>query len=138
MVQDGFVLRIADNLYIGGEDEQQLISNWNEVLKRIDLNNLKLSATKTEICPKETEILGWVWSYGRLSPSEHKLSPLSMCEIPKTIKQLRSYIRAFKVISRCIPRYSLILSPVFFYDDSPIQFKFKSDVTMTSFRKTTL
>ena len=64
------------------------------------------------ICPKTTTILGWNWSLGTISPSIHKISALSSVSKPKTCTAMKSFIGAFRALSRCIPMYSLLLAPL--------------------------
>ena len=79
---------------------------------RLQANNLSLSAGKTVICPIKTVILGWQWNAGTLTPCTHKISALSLAEPPKTCSSMRSFIGAFKALSKCIPRYASIISPM--------------------------
>ena len=111
-IQEGKVAKLADDLYIGGDTPEVLHQNWTLVLSSLDKCNLRLSPAKTVIAPKSTSILGWVWSQGVLSASPHKISTLSTCEPPTTIKQMRSFIGAYKVLARVIPHASHILSPL--------------------------
>ena len=112
LIQEGFVCKIADDLYIGGDTIEELFNNYSKVLQRIQLNNLSLVPQKTVICPKKTGVLGWIWNSGTLTPSAHKISPLTASNPPKTCTALRSYIGDFKALSRCIPQYSSIMSPL--------------------------
>ena len=57
-------------------------------------------------------ILGWIWSQGTLKVDPHKLNPLQVCPPPSSVKQMRSFIRAYKAISKCIPNYSNHLGPL--------------------------
>lgn len=109
-LQVGSLLLNADDMYIGGNTISELLDNWKITLEKLYLNNLKLSAKKTIICPIKTVILGWIWQNGTLSVSSHKLSPLISADPPSTCSSMRSYIGAYKAISRCIPSYSSILS----------------------------
>jgi len=111
-LQEGFVTMIADDLFIGANTIHELADNWSKVLERMHKNNLTLSASKTVICPKETVILGWLWKSGTLSPCSHKISALASVTPPKTCTAMRSFIGAFKAISRCIKGYSSLLSPL--------------------------
>ena len=54
------VLLIADDLYVGGNTIEELLSNWEELLATLAKNSLVLSASKTVIAPASTTILGWV------------------------------------------------------------------------------
>ena len=111
-VEAGGVTKIADDLYCGGETIEDLLSVWESVLCRLSDANLKLSAKKTVIAPAKTIILGWVWHNGVLSADPHKLSALSTCTRPVTTKGLRSFIGAYKVLARVLPRCAAFLQPL--------------------------
>jgi len=112
LAREGRVARLADDLYIGGGSIAELRENFRLVLQRFEENNLRLSAEKTSICPTESVILGWVWSQGKIAVSPHKINPLRSCNLPKTVKELRSFIGAFKALSQCVPQYASHLSPL--------------------------
>ena len=110
LLAEGILLILADDLFIGGNTIEEMLYRWEVVLQRLSENNLTLSPTKTIVCPKSTTILGWIWSSGTLAPSKHKVSALSSVPPPKTCTAMRSYIGAFKAVSRCIPNYASLLS----------------------------
>ena len=94
----GNVTKIANDLYCGADDLELQLNTWRSVLTALDRCDLKLSPSKTVICPSSTIILGWNWSEGKLSATN--------------VKGLRSFIGAYKVLSRVITGYSDILSPI--------------------------
>jgi hypothetical protein len=110
-IQQGFVIKIADDIYICRNTIEELLENWEKVLQHLSQNNLCLSAAKTVICPTETTIFGWKWKNGTLSPCIHKTS-LASVKSPVTCTAMRSFIRAFKALARCIPRYSPLVAPL--------------------------
>lgn len=110
LIHEGVVIKIADDLYIGGGSIESLLHNWERLLYSFQSNNLRLSAPKTVICPITTVVLGWVWSAGTISVSQHKLNPLTIVDKPPTVKGLRGWLGAVKHIKECIPRYSALLS----------------------------
>ena len=110
LLQDGSVAKIADDLYCGLNTPQELLCNWKRVLQALHNCNLRLSAHKTIISPKTTTILGWISTAGSLSASPHRLNTLSTIPEPTTVGQLRSFIGAYKVLSRVIPRCSSYLA----------------------------
>lgn len=112
LVQAGYVAKIADDLYIGGDTPEELLKNWICVLDTLIRNNLHLNAPKTIINPKSTVILGWLWSGGTLQASPHRVAALAACTPPVTVKGMRSYLGAYKVLGRCIPNCAAILSPL--------------------------
>ena len=81
---------------------EKLLSIWSRVLTALNHCNLRLSAAKTVICPKSTTILGWIWNQGTLSASPHRIAVLSSCPPPSTVKGLRSFIGAYKVLGRVL------------------------------------
>ena len=105
-------IKIADNLFTGGNSLDELCNNWEEVLKAASRNNLNFSPGQTIINPKSTTILGWVWSQGTLSATPHSICTLQSCETPKTVKELKSFIGAYKVLSRVIPECASVISPL--------------------------
>ena len=108
LLEEGVVAKIADDLYCGGNTPEELLQNWKRVLVALHKFDLRLSALKTVINPKSTTILGWIWNSGTLSASPHRIATLSLCRKPEY--RLRSFIGAFKVLSRVIPGCSSLLS----------------------------
>ena len=92
LIQKGVVLRIADDIYVGSDHIGELFATWETVLVRLHQSDVRLSAPKTEILPLSTLVLGWIWENGKLSASKHHCAALATCDIPKTVKALRSYI----------------------------------------------
>ena len=110
LIQEGCIAKLADDLYCGAESPEELLTIWTRVLDQLQHCNLRLSPTKTVICPKSTSILGWIWSQGKLTASPHRIAVLAMCPPPSTVKGLRSFIGAYKVLSRVLPNCSDTLS----------------------------
>ena len=69
-----------------------------------------LSADKTVICPTTTKIVGWIWKNGKLEVDPNKTNPLTVCKRLENVKQMRSFLGAFRVVTCCIPSYSTYLS----------------------------
>ena len=56
--------------------------------------------------------LGWTWSQGTLSANPHRISVLSSCHPPEKVKQMKSFIGAYKVLALVIPACSSLLAPL--------------------------
>jgi hypothetical protein len=112
LLQEGAVAKIADDLYCGGNTPLEALANWSRVLHALHQNNIRLSASKTIICPRSANILGWVWSQGTLHASSHRIASLSHVEPPHTVQALRSFIGAYKVLSRVLKGYADLLHPL--------------------------
>ena len=93
-VKEKRVGKIADDMYVGGYDEEDLLRNWTLVLEKLSKNNLRLKGSKTIIAPTKVQLLAWDWFNGAISASTHKISPLYSAEPPETVTKLRSFIGA--------------------------------------------
>ena len=112
LIQEGCVTKLADDLYCGGDSPETLLSNWRRVLQCLDRCNLRLSATKTIVCPKSTTILGWIWSQGTLAASPHRIAILSSCPPPQSVKGLCFFIGPCKILSHVLPNCSDVVDPL--------------------------
>lgn len=111
-LQAGFVSKLADDLYCGGNIPKELLQNWTSVMTALNDCGLKLSAGKTITCPRSTTILGWIWTQECLSASPHKVSFLSTCKLPDTVHGLRSLIGAYKMFSRVLRSCAHTIAPL--------------------------
>ncbi|KAJ8369657.1 hypothetical protein SKAU_G00096850 [Synaphobranchus kaupii] len=112
LLQEGIVAKIADDLYCGGDTPQELFHNWKRILQALYKCDLRLSASKMVITPKSTTILGWIWCAGTLTASPHRVNTLAACPAPDTVGRMRSFVGAYKVLSRVVPRCSAYLAPL--------------------------
>ena len=112
LLQAGIITKLADDLYCGGNSPDELVTNWKRALQALQQSHLCLSPSKTIIAPKKTVILGWIWESGTIRASPHRISSLAACAPPKTVKEMRSFIGAYKVLARVLPGCSSYLSPL--------------------------
>ena len=112
LIQEGIVAKIADDLYVGGNSGEELLNNWVKVLEALDRCDLTLSRSKTIINPRSTTILGWVWTQGTLQASPHSIATLSSCDCPQKVEAMKSFIGAFKILSRVIPHCANFTTPL--------------------------
>lgn len=73
---------------------------------------MELSVSETVIAPRKTTILGWIWQLGTHSASPHRIATLASCEMPTKVKAMRSFLFAFKALSRVIPGCLSLLAPL--------------------------
>ena len=64
LLQTGRCVKIADDMFTGGETIEDAIENFSELMNILQANNLKISASKTVLFPKQVDILSWVWNQG--------------------------------------------------------------------------
>ena len=102
LVLEGKVVKLADNVYFGAESIHELHAIFHEIMKRCSLADLRIKPSKIHINIANADILGLHWNRGTLSPSTHKLDPLAVCEKPKTVKGLRSFLGAVRFNEICL------------------------------------
>ena len=111
-IHEGFVTKIVDDLYMGGDSEDELLSHWLVVLQALSKNNLGLSSLKTVIAPKFTTVLGWVWQNGSLRASPHHIAAIPSVEPHKTVHALCSFIGPYKIWSHVLQCYADKMQPL--------------------------
>ncbi|CAB3984112.1 Hypothetical predicted protein [Paramuricea clavata] len=111
-LEDGIAAKLANDLYCGADTPEELLINWKRILDALQKCNIKLSPSKTIICPRSTTILGWIWTQGCLSASTHRIATMSSCLPPDTVRGLRSFIGAYKVLGRVVPQCAHIIAPL--------------------------
>lgn len=108
--RDKRMTRMADGLYVGGQDLNQLSQNLIEVLSRAKNCGLTFKPSKIVVCPVSTVLFGWKKTHDQWSPTSHVISPLSTSPPPKTVKQLRGWIGAYRQVSETIKDHAITLS----------------------------
>ena len=56
-------------------------------------------------------ILGWVWNLGTIQASSHRIAALASCDTPLTVKAMRSFVGAYKMLALVITGCSALLAP---------------------------
>ena len=110
LVKEGWVAKIADDLNVGGGCIPSLLRNWTAVMTALYDAGLRLKAVKTIICPLHSQVLGWDWHNGRIAASKHRISALSVCEPPKTVTAMRSFIGSYKTFNKVVKQCTSYLS----------------------------
>ena len=99
----------ADNIYVLGDTQEETIERWQQVLTLMKENNLKLSPKKTSCFPKKLDLLGWTKEGKFLVPDPHRQNCVAVAELPRTVKQLRSYLGSYRTFQKCKENTSEIL-----------------------------
>ena len=100
----------ADNIYVLGNTMEETISNWQRVLDSMLKNNLKLAPHKTFCFSKSMDLLGWIKSGRKLTPDPHRINTLINASVPKTVKDLRSFLGSYRTFYKCKRNMSSLLT----------------------------
>ena len=108
-IMSGWCWVIADNLYVMGHNYEETVKHWKIVLDLLASNNIKLSPKKTACFPKKLDLLGWTKEGKFLVPDPHRQNAVANAPLPVTVKNLRSYLGAYRTFFRCKKDMSNIL-----------------------------
>ncbi len=114
LMQEGAVAKVADDVYWGGSTVEETYYNWRRVLDQKPLLEkifVYLHA-RPSFAQKTTTILGCIWSNGTPKASPHRLQALQSATTPSTVRGLRSFVRAYKVLSRVLRGQAFALLPL--------------------------
>ena len=103
LVVGGHVVKIADNVYFGGNTFSEFLTIFQTIIQRCDTADLRLKPSKVRLNIQSADILGLHWHQGTLTTSKHKLDPLAACPPPKTVRGLRSWLGAVRFNEICLP-----------------------------------
>ena len=127
----GICVKIADDIFAGGNTIDEAIDNWSQIINTLANNNLKISLEKTIIFPEKVDILSWQWKQGGyLSPSPHRKLALENMKYTEilTVKDLRSWLGLYKTFIDCTPNLTNLLDK---FDQFVGSRDSKDDITWT-------
>ncbi|KAL1456072.1 hypothetical protein WDU94_000826 [Cyamophila willieti] len=106
------VLLYLDDIVTYQSDFQSALDLLRQTFERIRSAKLKLKTTKCHFFYNKIEILGHEISQVGIRPLTKNVEVIQKFEIPKTQKQLRSFIGAVSFYRKFIPNLSTIVSPL--------------------------
>ena len=109
LIQEGKVLKLHDDIRVGGKTIDEALDNYCEMLQKFQAHNIKLHPKKAKIFPKSTTVFGYVKEGQILRPSEHTILSISKTPQPKTTTQLRTFLGQFKTFFKHVPNTATIL-----------------------------
>ena len=114
-LKEGIVMKIYNDLVIGGNSLEEVVPNYTPVLHKFHLANIKVEPEKTVIFPESCDIAEWIWKKGRyLDVSPHRKSSIinTKQESVTKVKHLQSFIGLYKTLHMATPTMTRILAPL--------------------------
>ena len=84
----------------------------DKTLKRLDKENLAVSLHKCKFGPTEITWLGYKINSEAITPTKWKTDAIIQLEIPKTLKQLRSFMGSIHHLVKFIPNLAALSAPL--------------------------
>ena len=83
-----------------------------DLFSRVRAANLKIKPSKTKFCYPEVNFLGHVISQGQIKPMTESVEKILSAPVPKTKKDVRSFLGAVGFLRKFIPGCAGILKPL--------------------------
>lgn len=107
-----FVLVYLDDICILSDNLKQHMKHLKLVFKRIQQYNLKLRLDKCQFCVSEINYLGYTINATHYKPTRKYTTKVLNCPVPKSKKELQSFLGMVQWIKRFMPpfeQYSSVL-----------------------------
>ena len=101
-----------DDILIHGSSFDECHSRTVLVLTKLSEYNVKINSCKSQWFVNQVEHLGWHLSKDGRKPSSEKISAVSKAMVPKTKKQIDSFLGLFTYYHQFLPNFSAVSKPL--------------------------
>ena len=110
---EGIVEVARDDIQVGGNTIDEVIRNWDRVLTKLRICNLKISPNKVRILLDDTEVYGFRIKHGHVLPLPHIVSNLGDIKLEdlKTVKMTNSWRGLYKTLIAHLPHLAFYMNP---------------------------
>lgn len=101
-----------DDILIFSKSFDEHVVDVQNVLQKLEENNLKIQIEKCDFFTKETDYLGHVITTEGVKPDARKISIIQQWPLPQTETELRSYLGLIGYYRRFIQNYANFMKPL--------------------------
>ena len=101
-----------DDILITGVNQQEHLQNLEEVLCRLEQNNLRIKKSKCEFFKDSVEYLGHCVDAQGLHTLPSKVEAILKVPDPENLQQLRSFLGLLNYYGKFIPNLASIVHPL--------------------------
>ena len=112
MINEGKVAAFVDNVLIGTETEEGHNEIVEEVLRRLEKNNLYVKPEKYAWKVQKVNFLGVVMGQRRIEMKEDKVVGVLNWPIPKTVRDIRKFLGLANYYRQCVKDFAKIAQPL--------------------------
>jgi len=103
-----------DDITVYSTSLEEHILSLKKVFEKLRDVNLKLQLPKCEFMKKETEFLEHIVTTNGIKPNPNKTNAITNFPLPKTPKQIKSFLGLFTFYRKIIPNFAKIVKPMTF------------------------
>lgn len=101
-----------DDVITWGEDEEEFLHNLRQIFQRLREKRVKVNPDKCELGVEKLEFAGHLIDRNGISMSDDKVRKVLNFPLPKTVKELRSFVGLCNYFSDHIQNSSILLRPL--------------------------
>lgn len=98
-----FCIVFLDDILVYATSEKELIERQKAVEEKLACNNLTINETKTQRNTREADFLGFTIKEGSITTTASKTEAIKNFEVPKNMKDLRSFLGMVNYLQSFIP-----------------------------------
>lgn len=107
-----FVFVYMDDLLVVAKDFETHLDRLKVVAKCLQKANLTINVRKSKFCMKEIKYLGHIVGNGTIKPDPGKVDAITDYPIPRTVRQIRSFLGMCGWYNRYISGFAAIAAPL--------------------------
>jgi len=112
MINKGKVAAFVDDVLIGMETEKEHDELVEEVLKRLEENDLYVKAKKCAWKVQKVNFLGVVMGQGKIEMKENKVAGVLNWPVPKTVRDIRKFLGLANYYRRFVKDFAKLARPL--------------------------
>ena len=109
---DQFVIVFIDDILIFSKDVKEHTEHVKKVLARLREHKLFAKASKCEVAVEKVEFLGQQISGRGVTPQESKVKAIREWVVPKTVKEVRSFLGMASYYRQFIDKFAKLAAPL--------------------------
>ena len=121
------VFVFVDDILCAGEDEEDLLTTLEAVLKRIREHGLKIRKDKCSFMVKSVEYLGFKIDEKGIHKTDDKLKAVKEVKVPNNVGELQAFLGLVTFYGKFIPNLATIASPLFDLLKKDVEWRWSGD-----------
>lgn len=101
-----------DDILIFSTSLQEHVKSIRDILKVLEKVNLKIQVDKCNLMKNETEFLGHILTENGMKPNPNKIKVIENLQIPKTEKQIKSFLGITGYYRKFVKDYAKVAQPI--------------------------
>lgn len=124
LIRESKVIVYMDDILVTSATTEQHIEILREVFRLFVANKLEIRIDKCAFLQTRIEFVGYLISEGGISPTEDGIKSVKRIPVPRSTKEVHSFVALCSYFRKFIPSFSLIAKPLYELLRKNVQFTF--------------